>query len=237
MLLLLSPQGAAMNNPEATESAELDEFFRRGELISAPAHTLEPPMGVNIEDDAPNSCIVRSPEQVARRQTFIRYVSLSMGGLVLGLGLLFANQAFARRSTATNTRPVTAANPVERMVPAVQLVTVAEPAVVDAPKSVMAGPVEPVAPATKPVSLAIRSSAEDTKPVVAAVPAVRQKAKTAAADNKAPKAKTKSLVQTSVSKKTVVAATASVSKSASSNVASNQSKPVNYKPPTASFSD
>jgi hypothetical protein len=83
----------------------LDEFFRRGDDYSSTPNSLEPPMGVDIAggdiDPSHGDRALRSPEQMARRAKYIRYVSATMGVLVTGLVLVFANQALARhRSTA-----------------------------------------------------------------------------------------------------------------------------------------
>jgi len=89
-----------MNTEEQADFAELDEFFRRGDDYSSTPNSLEPPMGVDIAggdiDPSHGDRALRSPEQMARRAKYIRYVSATMGVLVTGLVLVFANQALAR---------------------------------------------------------------------------------------------------------------------------------------------
>jgi hypothetical protein len=75
-----------------------DEFFLRGEELAHVADSLEPPMGFDVQGEGVErvnrvtEVWLRTPEQLARRERYIRFVSLTMGGLVIGLVGLYAKE-------------------------------------------------------------------------------------------------------------------------------------------------
>lgn len=248
-----------MNEPDVSDLAEVDDFFRRGEQISATAHSLEPTMGIDIEDTNVDDGFVRhvsrTPEQRARRQLFIRYVSVSMGGLVLGLVLVFAKQTLVGKSWSTNVSRVAVASAIEtpRFQPksvggAVQPPDAMQPSSsrcsvqpTELPaQSKVTLVVDNVVPADEPKAVVVRSTSADIESASLPAPIRVPPAKSVTFAVKAQASPVPEVSQTVGAPKAVTrlrqAVTASVTQT-QSPVVTSRVKPADYKPPTASFAD
>jgi hypothetical protein len=248
-----------MSEPDVSDLAEVDDFFRRGEQISAMAHSLEPPMGLDIEDanvdDGFIHHVSRTPEQRARRQRFIRYVSVSMGGLVLGLVLVFAKQTLVGKSWSTNGLRVAVASAIEipRLQPksvdgAVQPPDAIQPSSshcsvqpTELPtQSKVTLVVDTVVPVDEPKAVVVRRTLADIESASLPAPIRVPPTKSVAFAVKAQASSAPEVSQTVGAPKAVSrlrrAVTASVTQT-QSPVVTSRVKPADYKPPTASFAD
>lgn len=248
-----------------TDPTEVDDFFRRGEQYSLVPGSLTPPMGVDIAASAPAADVEsdllgsalppRSPEQIARRARYMRYVSATMGTLVTGLILVFANQAYATRRPAA----VAAHDPLpesarqERLDPPsagasssdTSTAEAVEPDVArQAPAELGMRPPSSVLPTSVQAANSGSPSVGSKAPAVVAAVEIRTAPIANSQDDRAkaasPKVAAKSRepvtksLPTGARRKGAVRPVAAQASIGASDVAQ---KPANYKPPTASFSD